>query len=600
VKEPVSARPPSSDDRRTFESALDSARKKVGERNYAGAVEDCKLAMSILRQRTPSLAIQHSISECLECMADAYYANQQHELALSKYEEAFQMRGKVFQRVEKPMMELLFKLEKTLGSMVESGHIEKFNQTENRWKAFVLSPPPGQPIKIDDSIIPGQNNEELQQLWKRVVKKQKTEARLTRFINRLSMPSLIIPAVIIFILLIAGPLCFFYIKGATDAAKDKADVVGTSKGSGTTSSGSTDNDTEQQKEQTESKDQKEPKDQKEAKNQKGQRDQKESRDSKVGRSSGDHGTSIASAFTATGSASGTSSAKTSAGANSTGSASTKSEVGYWFDTLKRGAITERNFATTDKNLEWKFQTSRTVNIKNGDLAPVTLNYYADGGDIGNALVLFERTVLHRCYWLSVARFGLMDAGGTNYFDTSLPEFNTLQQMSRLALQSKDLAAMKRLGGDNVTFKSMPGKTQDAIVASLKPELATKKPFSVLCITMVDAKKKSNFVIGLDRNRNLLPAGRGGRNYVQSSDVDFSKQMLPEYENIVITDNAIQQARFRSVMFLGTFATAFLLFCIFVKSRKLKLVGLIIMVTLIVLALIALMNTIQSIGLQKVR
>jgi hypothetical protein len=77
-------------------------------------------------------------------------------------------------------------------------------------------------------------------------------------------------------------------------------------------------------------------------------------------------------------------------------------------------------------------------------------------------------------------------------------------------------------------------------------------------------------------------------------------MLPEYENIVITDNAIQQARFRSVMFLGAFATAFLLFCILVKSRKLKLVGLLIMMALIVLALIALMNTVQSIGLQKVR
>ena len=97
----------------------------------------------------------------------------------------------------------------------------------------------------------------------------------------------------------------------------------------------------------------------------------------------------------------------------------------------------------------------------------------------------------------------MDAGGTNYFDTTLPEFNTLQQMTRLALQSKDLAAMKRVGGDNVIFKSMPGKTQDAIIANLKPELATKKPFSVLCITMVDAKKKSNFVIGLDRNRNPI-------------------------------------------------------------------------------------------------
>jgi hypothetical protein len=137
------------------------------------------------------------------------------------------------------MMELLFKLEKTLSSMVASGHIEKFNETENRWKAFVLSPPPGQAMKIDDNIIPGQNNEELQQLWKRVVKKQKSEARVTRMINRFSMPSLMIPAVIVFMLLIAGPLCFFYIKGATDAAKDKADVTDTGKTGGATSGGTT-------------------------------------------------------------------------------------------------------------------------------------------------------------------------------------------------------------------------------------------------------------------------------------------------------------------------------------------------------------------------
>jgi hypothetical protein len=391
--------------------------------------------------------------------------------------------------------------------------------------------------------------------------------------------------------LIAGPLCFFYIKGATDAAKDKADVVDTSKGGGATSGGTSTSDTDEPKDQKESKDSKGSKDSKDTK------EAKEPRETKVGRSSGEH-TAIASASASAGSVSGTSSSKANVSAGS--SASTKSEVGDWFDAMKRGTITERNFATTDKNLEWKFQTDKTVNIKNGSLSPVSLSYYADGGDIGNALVLFERSVLHRCYWLSVARFGLMDAGGTNYFDTSLPEFNTLQQMTRLALQSKDLAAMKRVGGDNVIFKSMPGKTQDAIIAYLKPELATKKPFSVLCITMVDAKKKSNFVIGLDRNRNLLPAGRGGRNYVLSSDVDFSKQMLPEYENIVITDNAIQQARFRSVMFLGAFATAFLVFCILVKSRKLKLVGLIIMMALIILALIALMNTIQSIGLQKVR
>jgi hypothetical protein len=298
------------------------------------------------------------------------------------------------------------------------------------------------------------------------------------------------------------------------------------------------------------------------------------------------------------------STKAKAGAGSTGSASRtaslKSEVNEWFDALKSGTIDERNFATTDKNLDWKFQSDKTVNIKNGSLAPVIVNYYADGGDISNALVLFERTVFHKCYWLSVARLGLMDAGGTNYFDTSLPEFNTLQQMTRLALQSKDLSAMKRIGGDNVVFKSMPGKTADAIINNLKPELAAKKPFSIFCITMVDAKKKSNFVIGLDRNRNLLPAGRGGRNYVLASDVDYSKQMLPDYENIVITDNAIQQARFRSVMFLGAFATAFLLFCILAKSRKLKFVGMIMMMVLIILALIALANTVQSLGLQKVR
>jgi hypothetical protein len=591
VKEPVSARPPSSDDRRTFESALDSARKKVGERNYAGAVDDCKLAMGILRQRTPSLAIQHSISECLECMADAYYANQQHELALSKYEEAFQMRGKVFQRVEKPMMELLFKLEKTLSAMVASGHIEKFNETENRWKAFVLSPPPGQPMKIDDSIIPGQNNEELQQLWKRVVKKQKSEARVTRMINRFSMPSLVIPAVIVFILLIAGPLCFFYIKGATDAAKDKADVTDTDKTGGATSGGTTSGGTT-------ASDTDEPKSGKSS----GER-----------KTSGEHATSVTSASTPTStttssssssssasSAGASSSGKANAGAGSTGTAPLKSEVSDWFDALKRGTVVERSFATSDRNLDWKFQTDKTVNIKNGGLAPVSVNYYADGGDIGNVLILFERTIFHKCYWLSVARFGLMDAGGTNYFDTSLPEFNTLQQMTHLALQSKDLSAMKRIGGDNVAFKNMPGKTQDAIINNLKPELATKKPFSILCITMVDAKKKSNFVIGLDRNHNLLPAGRGGRNYVLSSDVDYSKQMLPDYENIVITDNAIQQARFRSVMFLGAFATAFLLFCLLTKSRRLKFVGLILMMALIILALIALANTVQSLGLQKVR
>ena len=368
MKETVSARPPSSDDRRTFESALDSARKKVAERNYTGAVDDCKLAMSILRQRTPSLAIQHSISECLECMADAYFASQQHELALSRYEEAFQMRGKVFQRVEKPMMELLFKLEKTLSSMVASGHIEKFNQTENRWKAFVLSPPPGQPIKIDDNIIPGQNNEELQQLWKRVVKKQKTEARVTRMINRFSMPSLVIPAAIVFILLIAGPLCFFYIKGATDAAKDKADVVDTSKGGGATSGGTSASDTDEPKDQKESKESRDTKDTKDTRDTKDAKDTKEPKETKVGRSSGEHTTAIASASTSTGSASGTSSSKNSANTGSSGSASTKSEVGDWFDAMKRGTITERNFATTDKISSGSFKrtrpsTSRTVGLR---------------------------------------------------------------------------------------------------------------------------------------------------------------------------------------------------------------------------------------------
>jgi cytoskeletal protein RodZ len=593
VKEPVSSRPPSSDDRRTFESALDSARKKVTERNYNGAVEDCKLAMSILRQRTPSLAIQHSISECLECMADAYFASQQHEHALSKYEEAFQMRGKVFQRVEKPMMELLFKLEKTLGAMVASGHHEKFNQTENRWKAFVLSAPPGQSMKIDDNIIPGQNNEELQHLWKRVVKKQKSEARLSRLINRFSMPSLLIPVVIVFILLIGGPLCFFYIKGATDAAKDKADVVDTGKAGGATNGAATDGTTT--KDET-----------------------PDTKDTKVGSAgntqsehgsgaSGTSGTSGTSGSSAVSGASGvaissvpSSTTKPAATTTSTSSLPTKSEVGDWFEVLKRGNVAERSFSTADKNLDWKFQTDKTVHIKNGTLGTVTLNYYADGGDYSNVLAVFERTVFHKCYWLSIARFGLMDAGGTNYFDTSLPEFNTLQQMTRLALQSKDLVAMKKIGGENVVFKSLPGKTADAIIAVLKPELATKKPFSIVCVNMIDLKKKTNFVIGLDRNRNLLPAGRNGRNYVLSSDVDFSKQMLPDYENIVITDNAIQQARFRSVMFLGAFATAFLVICTLVKSRNLKYIGIVFMVVLIILALIALANTVQSIGLQKVR
>lgn len=586
MKEPVSARPPSSDDRRTFESALDSARKKITERNYNGAIDDCKLAMSILRQRTPSLAIQHSISECLECMADAYFANQQHEHALSKYEEAFQMRGKVFQRVEKPMMELLFKLEKTLGAMVASGHIEKFNETENRWKAFVLSPPPGQLMKLDDSIIPGQNNEELQQLWRRVVKKKKSEARLGRFVNRFSMPSVLIPTLIVFVLLIGGPLCFFYIKGATDATNEKADVVDSGKngadvspGSGGGTAGGT-AETDDDKLSTTGT---------------GSQSSHNSTSGRTGAGAGFQTAVIAKASTSKSSTS-----STPSGASSAAKAATRSEVGDWFDSVKHGRISERNFSTADKNLDWKFEPDKSVHIRNGNLAPVTENYYFDGGDFMNAAVLFERTVFHKCYWLSVARFGLMDAGGINYFDTSLPEFNTLQQMTRLALQSKDFNAMKKVGGENVTFKSLPGKSADSIIATLKPELGTKKPFSIICVNMADLKKKTSFVIGLDRNRNLLPAGRGGRNYELSSDVDFSKQMLPEYENIIITDNAIQQARFRSVMLLGACATAFLLLCILMPSRKLKIVGLIFMMALIILALIALANTVQSIGLQKVR
>ena len=534
-------------------------------------------------------------------MADAYFAQQQHEHALTKYEEAFQVRGQVFQRVEKPMMELLFKLERTLSHLVASGYVEKFNETENRWKAFVLNPPPGiLESRHDQSIIPGEDVAELQQLWKRVSRKQKSEVRFSNLINRLSMPSLLIPGIIIFILLIAVPLAFTFYKNAKDVVTEKQNAVGgTGKDSSEAADGSGGTNTA----------------------------------GGGGNGSGKSGSSSASASTAsgngTGSGSGSGSGANAGSGSSTGSGSgsgaaatkiasasvpssshagttsntvapSRTELNDWLDDIKGGKYSDREFATADNDLVLKFQTDKTVHLKNGNLPAMECTYYADGGDFANLFTLFEKTAFHKCYWLSLTRLGVIDAGGTNFFNTDGPEFNTIQQMARLAIQGKDLAGMRKIGGDNVYFKTPPGKTADGVINALKPELATKKPLSIVCIMMPDTKKKTVFVIGLDRNKNLLPAGRGGRNIVTAGDVDSTKQVLPEFENVILTDAPLQQSRYRTVYVLSILAVLFLLLCIFSKARVVKTIGVVLMIGMVIVALIALANGLQSVGLQKVK
>ena len=98
----------------------------------------------------------------------------------------------------------------------------------------------------------------------------------------------------------------------------------------------------------------------------------------------------------------------------------------------------------------------------------------------------------------------------------------------------------------------------------------------------------------------MPLGRSGRNLATLTDVDFSKQVLPDFEDVILTDAPLQQARFRAVMLLSIVATVFLLLCIFSKSKPVKAVAVILMVIVVILAVVALANTLQSLGLQKVR
>jgi hypothetical protein len=581
VKDSISARSQSPDDRRTFESVLDAAKKKVSERSYNAAIEDCKLAMTILRSRPPSMAIQHSMSECLECMADAYSAQQQHETALTKYEEAFQLRGQVFQRVEKPMMELLFKLERTLGQLLNSGYVEKFNETENRWKAFVLTPAPGalESRVVGESVIPGQNVEELQELWKRVSRKQKSDVRVANIMNRLSMPALLIPGIIIVVLAIAVPLCMTYIKTASDAAAERQNAV-TATGNGGENKGAGDGD--------------------------------DTTPGAGATTAAGKGASQNTAASVSGAASTASSAGTlaSAGASgpavttssaNTGTGGTPGDMPAWYADLKAGEASDKEFASADKYLSLKFQGADQVHLKNGSLPPIDCAFVADGGSFADWIKLFEKAAFHKCYWLTLGKFGLVDGGGTNFFDTSTPEFSTVQQMTKLAVTGKDFAGMRSLGGSNVTFKSVVGKSVNDTTASMKPELAKKAPNSIVCISMQDPKsKKKNTVwqVALDHNRNLLPAGRGGRNIVTAGDVDYSKQVFPDFDTVVVTDGSLQQTRFRAVYVLSILAAIFLAVCIFSGSRMVRSIGVLLMIASIVFAVLALANTVQSTGVQK--
>ncbi|HEY9759579.1 MAG TPA: hypothetical protein V6C97_30755 [Oculatellaceae cyanobacterium] len=575
MKDSISARSHSPDDRRTFESVLDTAKKKVSERSYNAAIEDCKLAMTILRSRPPSMAIQHSMSECLECMADAYSAQQQHETALTKYEEAFQLRGQVFQRVEKPMMELLFKLERTLGMLLNSSYVEKFNETENRWKAFVLNPAPGalESRVVGESVIPGQNVEELQELWKRVSRKQKSDVRVANIMNRLSMPALLIPAVILVVLAIAIPLCMTYIKTANDAAADKQNTVAATK-----EGGEDDNET--------------------------------ATSTTTGNTStagsGSQGATASVSTPGNSSSSSTNNASTgTSGSTATSGSATPStapsDMAAWYAALKTGQVPEKEFATADKYLSLKISDDEQVHLHNGTLPALDCAYVTDGGSVTDWFKLFEKSAFHKCYWLTLTKFGLIDGGGTNFFDTSTPEFSTVQQMTRLAIAGKDFGGMRNIGGNNVSFKSLVGKSVNDAINGLKPELSKKSANSIVCISMQDPKSRRKVTVwqvGLDHNKNLLPAGRGGRNIVTNADVDYSKQVFPDFDTVIITDASLQQTRFRAVYVLSILAAIFLALCIASRSRMVRSVGVLLMIASIIFAVLALSNTLQSIGVQK--
>ncbi len=653
MKEVSPATSPISDDRRSVDTAIEAAKRKVQERNYTAALHDCEEAMLVLFDRPSSMAVQHSISEGLECSGDAYFGLKNYEAALGKYEEAFRVRSQVFQRLEKPLMDLLFKLERTLGALYESYYLDNTVEPEKRagtlnWTAVMEGGTEDDQSESETSVVPGQKDEDVHAVWKRVVKKKSGGG--TSLLKRLSTPSLLIPIVLIFILSVTIPLTFSYLKSASDAVQKDQSTVSTASASTGPQTDTGHDNSEEQASDTETSDQnkitssdkddssqdlakdnlkegspKQDSSKQDIAKQDTQKQENNANDSTAndaanpnadvppvaitkktlsGHASASirpHGARPSAGRTADGAIADLSTSKASRSGKQARTKAVISPTGKWMQDAASGQIWEKVFASADKSVLFTFKRLGDVSIRNGP-TQITKHFYVDV--LTQTATVFPQALFKKCLWLGDAKIGLEDLNGDLFFDTSSPDFLTIQQMFKVAAMAKDnLEALKKKTPDGVSIKQGSGKNYESCLSNLKTDQSFKKlrPGSIVCVlTPDDSKKKKYFVVGVSKSGDLLPAGRFGRSYLTNQEFDSAKVALAGIDVVILTSLDVQQARFKLVLFMAVFACIFLLMSIFARKRAVKAFAVVAMIAAIILTILGLANAITAAGIQTIR